>query len=378
MGLFDGRKKRREIERLENEVRDRPSPEAIVSLTEKYIAQGEIDNAFAAARRGLDAFPKSEKIFHVYTYLKKTEAQYEIRALKRIIETQPNPAAYSQLAEIYLDLTETERALEVCRDCIQKFPDSDTPYLQVGQIRLARWRQDLLARDGLMAVENFERAIRLNETNYKALRLLSEMALQIGAVSHAMSKLKAILLFAPDDQEVKDLLEYALSRPRPDHEDLDSLFRKVQQGGNLPNIGEALLSNRDVKTKPPSQTKTKGPDLDSLSEGFESLIGKQGFAAAVVLDPEGEVILSRRSDKQVPREEWGAVGQAIVEASRDACQRMNIGRFFKGQVEGPEGTIFLVASEGYVLSVFFGPQSARDAEIWAAVEETLASGFAIG
>jgi len=231
-------------------------------------------------------------------------------------------------------------------------------------------------RDGLMAVENFERAIRINETNYKALRMLAEMALQIGAVAYAMKQLKAILLFAPDDQEVKDLLEYAISRPRPDSEDIDDLLRTVQQTGSLPKIGDALLSGRrDIKTKPPSQSQTSGPDLDSLSERFESMLDMQGFTAAVVLDPSGEVILSRRKEKDIAREDWGALIKMVTEASLAACQRMNIGRFFKGQISGPDGTVYLVTTEGYLLGVFFGPDSAREAEIWAAVEETLGSGF---
>ena len=85
---------------------------------------------------------------------------------------------------------------------ISEFPEFEGNYLVVGKMRYDRWKEDALPKDGLTAVQNFERAHELNRENYKTLLALGQIYLIVGAKAWAEERLKSILFLAPDDQRV--------------------------------------------------------------------------------------------------------------------------------------------------------------------------------
>lgn len=194
MGLFDNLRQKKELEKLEKAARETPSPNTISNLVKKYREIGDLDNALRVAKTGVAQFPDSDIVFDLYSRLRKNQAQDEIETLRKIIEQRPNPSAFSQLAEIYKDLRDEELAMKYCRQAIELFPNDDSPYLIIGELRLRRFYKDYFVKDGQLAIDNLEKAYNINKKNYKALIALSRFYLQVGAITKARQRLKSILL----------------------------------------------------------------------------------------------------------------------------------------------------------------------------------------
>ncbi|MBI4612571.1 MAG: tetratricopeptide repeat protein [Planctomycetes bacterium] len=294
MGFFDRLRQKRETETLEQALRANPSPALHVELAEHLIAAGDVERAFEIARAGKEAFPASEAVFQLYASLKKRQSQDQIRALQRQIETAPSASTYGQLAALYREVHEEERAIDLCREAIEKYPADDGPHQVLGEIRLARFHAEKHRRDGRLAIDHLEKAAERNEKNYKALLALARLYLEIGAVGHCLKRVRQIQTFAPADPALSELLDRAAACPKPETEDLDELLRQVESAGKMTVRIDATRTKKAPRTTQKKRLAARtGFDPERVEREIDSLRHLSGVSAVGFLGEDGRLLAFR-------------------------------------------------------------------------------------
>jgi tetratricopeptide (TPR) repeat protein len=360
MGLFDFKQKN-ELIKLEKAAREAPSPSTYSALIIKYGQLEDEESALREAQLAIEKFPDSEELFELYSKLRRGQVKNEIEALKKAIEERPSTAAFSQLAEIYKDLRDEDSALRYCRAAIEKFPNDDSPYLIIGELRLRRFYRDFLVKDAMISIENLEKTVELNTRNYKALLLIAKLYLQIGGITKARQKLKTILLFAPEDGEVKKLLEISSKVSKPQHEDLDIMLQTIEE-------------NRELYY-PLDDNKSRVIRKESLSPELfqpllDNLISNQSISCLLVCDQEGNRI-AQCAKEDVDVNTYYEVAATTYQTVQDASRQMDIGRIQRCQIEGPFGAVFIVGTQGPIY-IAFGPQDVKAEQIKKVLDRLIA------
>ncbi len=361
MSFFENLKKKRALQKLEGQVESNPTPSNMATLAERYVQTGQIDKAFEISQQGVEAFPNSEKMLRTFKYVKKLQLQGKIRSLNEIIARNPNPTSYGQLAMIYKDLGETHKAVDICNDLTTKFPLSENSYLIIGEIRYQRFHEDLLAKDGMVSIENLEKALKLNESNYKALLLAAEIYIEIGSLSPAIKNLGQILEFAPTDDRVRRLKEEAealLAEQGEDSpEDMEWLFIQVENRRQFTNIIRGVDSEKMIiSVSGPSKA---GAEIneEEVRRQVNRLSKMPGLIAAIAMNKNTGSIIADRIVLRVKKEELDNVVKTIFRVSQNACLRMDVGAFEGGIIQGPFGHLHLLQVEGILLAVLTDNQT---------------------
>lgn len=341
MGIFDTLRYKKELERLEKAAKETPSVNTLGALIKKYIALGDFDNALRVARAALEQFPDSDEIFELYSKLRRQQATEEIENLKKALKQRPTSTAFAQLAEIYKDLREEELSIRYCKQAVELFPNDDNAYQILGELRLRRFYKDLLIKDAQIAMSNLEKAYEINNRNYRALLALAKFYLQIGMVQKARQRLKSILLFAPEDENVKKILEISANVPKPPHEDLDLLLHQVEVQRRL-----HYSLDRENNTVPiPVYT----PEI--LQEAMEGLKYAEGLISLLICDEDGNLI-ARYAKENIDIYTYYEVAVSIYQTVQDSSRQMDLGRFQKTEIDGPFGNIHILSTEGIVYMAF--------------------------
>ncbi|MCZ6602585.1 MAG: hypothetical protein O6952_06240, partial [Planctomycetota bacterium] len=285
MGLFGRKTGKRELEEAKAAARKQPSPSTTSALIQKLIDLGDLDDALSAAKYGTDVYPYSESIRTQYRYLKRKKCSSEMKELQASVRSDPKPAQFQRLAEIYYDSGEEDKAITSAEEGIDKFPDFEGNHLIMGKIRYERWKEDFLPRDGVLASRHLERALELNKENYKTLLALSKFYLQVGAKTEAEDKLNAILYLTPDDQRAREYLSTVNALPDAGGE-LEEILSEYRDSRAEGENGQDIFSDSDIRPQKINK------NANVLQEKLSHLGEIQGFVGAVILDREDELIAS--------------------------------------------------------------------------------------
>lgn len=340
MGFLARWKAKRELKKAIRKVKKSPSPRAAADLIEKYVAAGQLDNAEIMAKQSLEYYPASPGVQESYRIFKKAKYQEEIRRLIQHIKDRPNPSAYAMLAELYGEVGETDKTLDLCREAIRKFPDYEGTYLIVGKIRYRRYREERLPRDGMLAVEFFEKALKLNAKNYKTLMQLGEIYLELGLAAKAAGKFKGVLYFAPEDERAKELLTYAQSLPPETESDIEEQFKE-------------LKAQRDAQMV---ERRTSRFSIEELEIKLKDFSVFEGLYAVVVTTPSGRKLASRIETPQLDEEVVRNAIASIFKGADNSALRMDIGGFDQGIISGQHYIMNLFRFENLVCAVLASSQ----------------------
>lgn len=354
MGLFDSVRRNRELEKLEREAAQNPSPLTLSTLAERYIAFGETEKSLEVAKKAVEAFPDSERVVTTYRYIMRTHLQARIAELQKSIDKNPTPTGFGRLAELhYKDLGDRDTAMEICRRGLAMYPRDEGLHMIQGKIRADRFHEDFQAKDGMQAVEHLERVAKLNPQNYKALIHLSKLYLEVGAYAHAQATVEMIRRVSPEDETARTMLEQLSGLPKRDlaTEDVDLQFREVEARGGLDEAGKAQAARYDtvVQRRPLGAAfKLDAEKLAPILRKFDEL---DGLIAAMVVTADGRPI-SAHGAGGAPLDRLAQIAHAIYLTSEDASKRMDIGAFQRGTIEGAFGRLHLVMFRQLLLCVF--------------------------
>jgi len=75
MELFASLQKKRDLERLEQQLKERPTQENFLVLIKKYQGLGDLFSALRVAKQAIQEFPNEEELSQIYYNLKKSTAK---------------------------------------------------------------------------------------------------------------------------------------------------------------------------------------------------------------------------------------------------------------------------------------------------------------
>jgi tetratricopeptide (TPR) repeat protein len=269
--------RRRELRRLRKKVFESPTPEGIRDLAHRLVWASETEEALRVVEDGVERFPESNSLKSFLATFKKNRLRETIDRLLQILDTRPLPEAYGQLADIYREVGELDQALDVCRRCRSKFPDSDIPYLIQGRIGADRFRRTLTVRDGRYAIDNLEKAAEIDPLGLKAHVHLAEILLAIGAARRARTHLAAVIKHTALDDRLDVLqsrIDAAAAADTGEEADVDTLLIQVE-------TRQSLAHNPWEEVRREGSSADEGAAQIELQKRFGALKGSRGAALSV-------------------------------------------------------------------------------------------------
>lgn len=339
--------RRRELRRLKKRVFESPTPEGVRDLAHRLVWASETEEALRVVEEGVERFPESDSLKSFLASFKKNRLRETIDRLLQILETRPLPEAYGQLAEIYRDVGELDHALEICHRCVDKFPESDIPYLVQGRIGLDRFQRTRTVRDGRFAVDNFQRAAEIDRFNLRAHIHLAEIFAAIGAPRTALHHLERVSHQFVLDDRLKSLEEVVLhqveasssSADAPGTEDIDCLLIQVETDEKF---AFDPWSVETVSNLIPDQLAAR----EELDQKFGGLEGIHGVALVVGNGPEADGADALES----------AVTQVATVGDASA-RKMDLGNMSGAYVSGDFGHLVIRKVRGATAAVLCADES---------------------
>lgn len=356
MNLIQRLKIWKELRRLEQRVRDEPSPSTFVDLGQVFINLEMIDRALQAAEDGLALFPDSVELEKLRDFARRNVGRTRVDELRARINKAPSGRLYRELAGIYRDLGDQAGLYATCEEWGVRFPDDAGAWLVLGQARLSNYYRDLSAREGLAAVHCLERVLVLDGADAKARTLLAELFYRIGATQQARRHLDA--LRSDDDDQLLSALRRQVANTLPLGIDIEALLRQVEEDGVLPN--PPPTADRPV-AHPEAGI---GPIRDALAQIAEL----RGVHKATYIKGSRALV---KGDIRDGRDPFLRLVRVVARAGHTFGRRLDVGNFNKGVLHGSFGHM-CICCYGEVLAAVQCDDSAQVDRVLAELQELVA------
>ena len=256
----------------------------------------------------------------------------EIDRLRKKVENFPSPSSYNRLAELLHLAKQEEDAEAVCRKCIKEFPRNSQVYALLADIQLGTGRK-------ADAAESLRAALQRDGRNYAAARMYADYLAENRDIPGAVAQLKQVLAFrAGDPAVVKRISELeaqlkgvpvgAVQRPATPPPALASTPRPPAPPAAPPAAQPAGSSGVRAAAQIPaggSGVRSASPGSGVRRSAFDTLAAEGGVRAAVVVDPQGQVVLARTQPAAAGKEDAlaafaASIGEAVAELATLAGQ----------------------------------------------------------
>jgi len=353
----------KELRRLEQRVREEPSPSTFVDLGQVFINLDTLDRALQAADDGLLLFPDSQELQKLRDFAWRGVNRARVDDLRSKLNKAANSKLYRDLASAYLETGDQGALHATCEEWSVRFPSDPGPSLLLGQARLAGYYRDFSAREGLEAVQHLERAIGLDPRERKARLLLAEVFYRIGAIQRSKALLDAIT--SPQDDADLQNLRRQVAAARPLGNDIEALFRAAEEGGLLPNAPPTA-------SLPPLRTED---GIGSIRDALAGIAEMPGVRKATYIKGTRALV---KGDIKDGKDAFLRTIRVVAKAGHRFSRRLDIGSFKKGVLQGPFGVI-CICCYGEVLAAVQCDAKAQVDRILAELQEVVASSlYAMG
>lgn len=343
MHLIQRMKIWRELRRLEQRVRDEPSPSTFVDLGQVYINLDMCEKALVAASDGLALFPDSAELEQLRQFARRSQLRGRINTLRDKLNRSPSPKAYRELAGMYLELGDFAAVQATCEECIVRHPNDNGAWLVLAQANLANFYRDLSARDGLEAVRCLQQVLIIDRQNPQAHRLLAEVLYRVGLTVEARRHLDELRANGMDDTELQDLAR-EVGAQAPFQGGLEAAFQAVEQRGALANA--------------PATRKSALPGgeegISRIRDALAQLAERPGVQKATYIRGSRALV---KGDIKDGRDSFLRVARVVAKASQRFTRRLDLGNFSKGVLDGPFGHICICSYGEVVAAVQCDPHA---------------------
>jgi tetratricopeptide (TPR) repeat protein len=364
MGLFDLFRPKSDLERLEKEVAVGPTAANLTSLAERYQAAGDVARALETAKRAVERYPDSEKARNTYQAIRRFQMQAQIIDLQRRIAQDPVPGDFEVLANLYYhDLGDRDKAIDLVRQGLERFPKSEGLHFLNGQIRLDRFHGEFIAHDGQKSIEHLQEAARLNPQNYRAGLLLARLYGELGLTLQAREALVNLRKIAPGDEMVAALEKATAGDPL--FTDVDDALSAAEQGRGFPPGTAAVTALFGAR----SQTVRAQADLGQVQGALKKLLDPPWALGAFAFTVDGQNLgFEVRPELEGPV--WQQALIALHHAAEISSKRMDIGGILSGTLDCPTRRIHL-RERGSVVLALVARSNARPHDAESALAQTI-------
>lgn len=370
MDLVERLKRWQGLSKLRKQTKLSPSPTAFADLAERLIALGESEEAVQVAEEGLRRFPHSERLAHVQLFVKKGRLTGEIRKLKDDIQRRPNPASFAQLAHIYRELGSLDEALAIATQCAERFPLNETAYLTQGEIRLERFRRDLVAKDAVVAESALRQVLRLNPGHVAAHVCLAELLHLVGMRAECLKHLRHAIAITPSARDLQLVLGRLAAAPEPPAatDSFEELAGRVQAAGAFAGDLATFARTNDAPAAAAPSAADESLDADALRAALSALAEHEGLKNAAILGKDGSVVADHAAPESLPHARFAEIAAALRDAADDASRRMDTGSLVRVDLEGDAGSFVVARVRGLTIALHYGPPLRAD-RAWEVVED---------
>jgi predicted regulator of Ras-like GTPase activity (Roadblock/LC7/MglB family) len=314
----------------------------------------------------------------VELFVKKSRLTGEIRKLRDDVQRRPNPASFSQLAHIYRELGSLDEALAIATQCAERFPLNETAYLTQGEIRLERFRRDLVAKDAVVAEGALRQVLRLNAGHVGAHMCLAELLHLVGMPAECVRHLRQAAVITPSARDLQALLaELDSATPEACTEPFEEMAGRVQaKGAFAGDPAKFARTSASPKSSAPPASEAALDD-ESLRAAMAVLGANEGLRNAVLLSREGAIVADHCAAESLPRARFGEIVAEIRDAADDASRRMDTGALVRADLEGDAGSFVVARVRGLTIGLHYAAPLRAD-RAWELVEDFAARQLAAG
>lgn len=357
------------------------------------------------------------------------DTRKRLQELEQEVQRSPTPVNMVNLIEKYLATGQDDRALDMAKKAVDRFPDSEkcaAAYENIQRMRLQRdivelnqairrtparthyerladiYLQELgnrnkayeLALEGLqkfpqsdglhlicgqVRMDRFHSEFVANDFT-EAVRHF-ETASQINASSvRALTSLGRLYAEVGSFDRAKDYLDRASKAGQIDS-GTERLIRYVDsKAGATADVDDQLveienrrgLSPEGLEVRKIFEPVPRGGTVLQISpikiEEFLSRLGTMpGYRASVVITREGQAVAAH-SAGQVARDKFTLLVQAILRCCDDASKRMDIGAFVNAEIETSVGRVSIAEWKNFIIGIL-ADAPAKKGEVDAAIEK---------
>jgi len=346
----------KELKRLEQRVREEPSPTTYVDLAQVHINLGECDKAVEVAQEGMALFPQAVELQQLRRFAHRSLLRNRIHELRERIAFGPNERTYTELATILLELGDFAEARQVCEDCLHRFPEDVAARLALAQAQLGNYYRDLAASEGAESIRCLSHVLTRDPDNRQARRLLADLLCRLGAAGAARPHLERLEAAGEDVADLRNLLgsEDAAAVA----EDVDRMLLAVEAGEH---------SLRQPRARRRSQTPDEG--LGQIRDALSRLVEMEGVEKAAYIRGTKAIARGAIQDGKDP---FLRIVRSLAKSGQRFARRLDIGNFSKGVLEGPFGTI-CICSYGEVVAALQCPPGCDVDGLLGQLQELVAS-----
>ncbi len=197
----------------------------------------------------------------------------ELERLRKKVENFPSASAYNRLAELVRSGGDDVGAEQACRRCIKEFPRNGQAYVILAEIELAAGRKAEAVKHLLSATERDSRS-------YTAHNLLAEHYIGERQIEQALSHLRHILTFKPNDPAILQRIEQL--RPAGAESATARPAAPPRPPTAVPGSAAPARAAQPATASPSAARPT----------GLAALCAESGVRGALVADARGRVVTS--------------------------------------------------------------------------------------
>lgn len=318
--------------RLRRQARLDPSPESTVVLCRWLESSGRTAELFEALRRGLERFPFTSELEDLRQDAWQHHGQEQIHILEFKVDQQPDVPGYRELIRGYLAFGELKGAGLAAREMVRRFPTEAEASSLDGDVLLARFRADHLARDGKSALAAYRRATELDPGCFSARRGLAEAYSEIGATGKAIFQLLLAMDLRPNDPGLCALYETLRRLPFEHRKESDLLWEaEVHDGSAVHQLVEPddPLYLREMVQGLSRMSQIEGVRRVALSHQSLRLVAKDGRCLRI---PKRE------------RDPFLSLAMGFRQSASTLAKRIGMGRFQQADLRIGPGRVLAVAA----------------------------------
>ena len=252
----------------------------------------------------------------------------EIDRLRKKVENFPSPSSYNRLAELLHLAKQEEEAESVCRKCIKEFPRNSQVHALLADIQLSTGRR-------AEAGTSLKAALERDGRNYAAARMYADYLAEARDVQGAIAQLKVVLSYRANDPPVLQRLSElegqlkgvpvgAVQAQRPAAAPTPVQRPAPAGSGIRPAQPAPVAAARPAELPAGSNSGTRPAPASGSGvrrSAFDTLAAEGGVRAAVVVDPQGQVVMARALPTAAGREDAlaafsSAIGVAMADIAR--------------------------------------------------------------
>ncbi|MBK6940579.1 MAG: hypothetical protein IPH13_10320 [Planctomycetes bacterium] len=206
MGLLSLSKERFRLGRLRKSLEKEPLPHGIAECVLGYLTLGDHAAAQEVLEFGCSVFPDAQEIRRLQARMTSVEGERRVRDAKEALKNAPTAQAYLELADAYRALQRDDSCAATLEDLLKRHGEQCSALVQLGAMRLERYRDSLKASDAIAAKSWFDRAALADADAIKPHYLLAELFALVGAWAPARACADRTLALAPEHERARRLL----------------------------------------------------------------------------------------------------------------------------------------------------------------------------